>query len=174
MGSCLAELVIPLGLGEKEELFVLTSLWKRTCHPELAFQQLLRHSRTQGMWSCRQHRSRHTVGWACAGLAPKGACGSWTTRRRALSPAMGMLQGIIFQLTGAGGGTSLGFIQPSFPTALAVLSFILGQRLLIFLSWLSSLFLKGLNSVWATSHPQQLQQQVLRAAQWKAISFCGV
>lgn len=85
---------------------------------------------------------------------------------------MGMLQGIIFQLMGAGGGTSVGFSQPSFPPALAALSFILGQRLLIFLSWFSSLFLKGLNNVWA--HPQQLQEQVLRAAQWKAISFCGV
>lgn len=51
---------------------------------------------------------------------------------RVPSHDVGMLQGIIFQQTGAGGGTSLCFFQPASPTALAALFFILGQRLLIF------------------------------------------
>lgn len=110
-------------------------------------------------------------------LAPEGGCGGWTTCRRAPGPGVDVLQGIIFQQTGAGGGTSLGarlFFQPGPPTALAAFSFILGQRLLIFsLSWLSSLLLKGLKSVWATSHPQQLPERVLRAAGWEANRFCG-
>ena len=125
------------------------------------------------MRSCRQCLSRHSVEWGSAGLAPKGRCGGWTTCRRTPGPGVGVLCGIIFQQTGAGSGTSLGFFQPSSPTALAALPFILGQRLLIFLSWLSSLLLKGLNSVWATSHPQQLQEQMLRAAWWETNTFCG-
>lgn len=49
MGSCLAKLVIPAGLGEKEELSVLRSLQRRTCYLGLVFQQLFWHSRTQRM-----------------------------------------------------------------------------------------------------------------------------
>lgn len=78
------------------------------------------------------HLSRRSVGWGSAGLVPKGGCDSWTMCRRVPSPDVGMLQGIIFQQMGAGGGTFLCFFQPASPTALAALSFILGQRLLIF------------------------------------------
>lgn len=67
------------------------------------------------------------------GLLPRvdaeaGPCG------RPPGPGIGMLRGIIFQQMGAGGGTSLDLFQPGSPTALAAVPFILGQRLLIFLS----------------------------------------
>lgn len=163
MGSCLAKLVIPLGLGGKGELAVLRAQRRRrrTCHPGLVFQHLC--FGTAGAKGC-EAIGRRGVGWGSAGPCSWGGYGGWNTCRRAAGAGVAVLWGVLFQQMGAGGGTSLGFFQPSSPTALAALSFILGQRLLIFLSWLSSLLLKGLSSVWATSHPQQLREQALRAA----------
>lgn len=132
MGSSLAKLVNPPELGRKQELFVLRSLQRSTCRLGLVFQQLLWHSRAQGMRSHRQCLSRRTVGWGFAGLAPKGGCGGWITCSRAPGAGVGVLWGIIFQQMGADGSSSLGCFQPSFPTALAASSFILGQRFLIF------------------------------------------
>lgn len=52
--------------------------------------------------------------------------------RRAPGPGKGMPWGIIFQQLGAGGGSSLGCFQISFPTARAASSFILEQRVFDF------------------------------------------